>query len=343
MKLFIITFAFLLAAVNTHVIRDGGCTFKLTAAGGASGLISQLGDGQNRVGAYGLPVTTYNMGANGGIFDQNGRGCILTPPTTQFQCDVGASPTTGFSIGCDGTLSYNGNSHFVACQTGDNGWNVYTTAGLGQTGCVNITLNADSCHSGCSATPPTPSPAPSASPPSYSTPESSVSSTSLAPYPTPPSPPKTCPADLSGTYQFPHLIVPVSSANSDKAYGTSYNGLITKADIRTIFNFDIPPSDAGKTCSLVFLFPRQDQLVTSAFAISGDGNINLAALAGVANQGTTYNNAPVVAKDYGTIKFSPGSAYTVATFNCPAGMRQSYSMSSTGTDFHYFQDYNPSP
>jgi Ubiquitin 3 binding protein But2 C-terminal domain len=319
MKLILITPIALIAGASALVIHDGGCTFTLTAAGGVSGQLSQLGDGQNRVGASGLAVATYIIGAEGGIFDQDGRGCILMPSTTQFRCDAGAGPTIGFSIGCDGTLSYNGDSTFVACQTGDNGLNVYTTAGLGQTSCIDITLNADSCHAECA--PPAPPPPPSSPPPT----------------------PKTCPADLSGTYEFPHLIVPISSSNPDRAYGTSYNGQVSRSDTRTIFNFDIPAVDAGKTCSLVFLFPRQDQLQTSAFTISGDGNVGFASLAGVVHQGTTYNSVPPVAQDYGIFSLSPGRSYSVATFDCPAGTTQSYSMTAAGTDFHYFQDYNPSP
>lgn len=325
MKLIAVS-ASLIAGVNPLVARHDGCTFHLTGAGGVTGQISQLADGQNRAGASGLQVSTYNIDAHGGIFDQNGRGCILTGPTTQFQCDLGASPRTGFSIGCDGNLSHNGDPHFVACQTGDNGWNIYTTAGPGQTGCVEITLNADACHSHCpqsSPLPPTPHPLPWPS--------------------SPPAAPKVCPTDLSAAYEFPHLIVPVSSTNPDKAYGNSYSGLVSRSDVRTIFNFDIPASDTGKTCSLVFLFPRKEWLTTSAFTISGDGNFGFASLAGVANQGTTYNNAPDIAKDYGVLNLSPGNSYRVATFACPAGTTQSYVMTATGADLRYFQDYNPSP
>ncbi len=324
MKLILITSTALIAGVNALVVRDGGCAFKLTAASGTSGEVSQVVDGQNRVDASGLPSSTYTIRADGGIFDQNGRGCIVTPATTQLQCDAGANPTTGFSIGCNGTLSYNGKSRFVACPTGGNGWNIYTTAGLGQPGCVDVTLKADSCHSGC--------------------PESSTASPSATPSPSSPSSaPKTCPTDLSGTYEFPHLMISVSSTNPDKAYGTSYNGQVSRADIRTLFNFDIPASAAGKTCSLIFLFPRQDQLQTSSFSISGDGDTAFASLTGVVNQGTTNNNAAGVAKDYGVINLKPGNPYRVATFDCPAGTTQSYSMTAIGTDFHYFQDYNPSP
>ena len=325
MKLFLITSTALIAGVNTLVVYDSRCNFKLAAAGGASGQISQLGDGQNRVGASGLPVATYSIGADGGILDQNGRGCILTPPTTQLQCDAGASPTAGFSIGCDGTMSYNGKSHFVACQTGDNGWNIYSTAGPGQTGCVNITLVADSCHPGC----------PSVQPSSPALPSESL--------PSPPPASKTCPADPTRAFEFPHLIIPVSSKNPDKAYGTSYNGQVSRSDIRSFFNFDIPASYAGKICSLVFFFPRQDQLVTSSFAISGDAKVGFASLAGIVNQATTHANAPGVAKDYGIFDMQPGTSHVVATFDCQAGTTQSYSMAAPDTDFLYFQDYNPPP
>jgi Ubiquitin 3 binding protein But2 C-terminal domain len=325
MKLYLVTSTILIAGVQALVVQDGGCNFKLAAVGDPSGQIAQLGDGQNRVGPSDLPVATYTIGVDGGIFDQSGRGCILTIPTTQLQCDTGASPTTGFAIGCDGTLSYMGNFHFVACQTGSNGWNIFTSAGIGQTGCANITLSADSCRSGCPSSS-MPSPVPSSpSPPSL------------------PPPPSTCPVDLLGAFEFPHLIIPIGSTSPDSTYGTSYNGQVTKSDIQTIFNFDIPPSYTGKTCSLVFLFPRQDQLRTSAFTISGDGRISFASLKSVGNQGMTFNNAPAVANDFDTFNFSPGNSYTVATFTCPAGTTQSYLMRSAGTDFLYFQDYNPSP
>lgn len=241
--------------------------------------------------------------------DQSGRGCILTPPTTQFQCDVGAAPASGFSVGCDGTLSLNGNKGFSACPTGDNGgYNIYTTSPAGQGGCVSVTLTADNCKSGC------PAPAP-----------------------------KTCPAALSGTYEYPHLIIPVDSKQPDKAAGTSYNGTVS-GTVSSLYNFDIPSSDSGKTCSLVFLFPKQSQLETSAFEFSGNGGVDFAMLKGPASSGTTYNNKPGVATDYGVTKVAPGNSYTIATFPCPGNTAVGFQLSASGdTYLNYFQDYNPSP
>ncbi|KAI5197989.1 hypothetical protein E4T39_06954 [Aureobasidium subglaciale] len=129
---------------SANLLPRDQCCFSLNAAGGKSGVIGQLGDGQNRVGQSGGLANqqgTYCL-SNGGLTDQSGRGCILTPPTTQFQCDVGASPTTGFSVNSNGDLTYNGNTQFFACATGDNGgYNIYTVTTGDQTGCVKITLN----------------------------------------------------------------------------------------------------------------------------------------------------------------------------------------------------------
>lgn len=114
-----------------------------------------------------------------GITDDSGRGCILTPPTTQWQCDAGASPNSSFSVGCDGKLQYQGKPDFWACPTNDNGgYNVYSEKLPDQPSCVAITLSADNndCKSGCPS--PTPSP--------------------------PPPPASGCPADLPAQFEVCH-------------------------------------------------------------------------------------------------------------------------------------------
>ncbi|KAH6675087.1 ubiquitin 3 binding protein But2 C-terminal domain-containing protein [Halenospora varia] len=139
---------------------------------------------------------------------------------------------------------------------------------------------------------------------------------------------KTCPADLSGNYQYPHLIAPVDSSNKDKAYGTSYNGTITST-VSSIFNFDIPTSYAG-TCFLVFLFPTQDKLETSSYTFSGNGEVDFKQLKNVASQSTTYANQGAVATDFGVKTVTPGSNTVVSTFACPAGEAVSYELSAIG-------------
>ncbi|KAL4867340.1 ubiquitin 3 binding protein But2 C-terminal domain-containing protein [Aspergillus spectabilis] len=529
------TIAAFAAGAHALVPRDTTCCFHITASGEASGPIGQLGDGQNRIGGD-LPEAQFCIDSTGSITDGSGRGCILTPPTTQFQCDLGGTPTPGFSINSDGELQYNGATGFVACETGeDNELNLYTTESADVTNCRNVKLNADSCFGpgagsssvpgipsssapiasstvpvvspspsapgsdgpgqgtssvpvispsssapgsegpgqgtttvpvvsptgpgsegpgqgtttvpgsegpgegtttipgviptgpgsegpgqgtatepgvvptgpgsdGCSECPATttiyttvtvpcgtetpgipgggesntpgvpggtePGPGPS-QPPSSETPPTQPSGSpspgpSQAPSseipPTQPSqtiPPQTsqppssgtppqpsgsqCPLDLSGDYEFPHLIIPVDSSTPDNAPGTSYNGTVSST-ISSIFNFDIPASDAGKTCNLVFLFPKQEDLETSAFSFSGDGAVQFGALESAASQSTTYNNAPAVSQDLGTYTVAPGNSYSIGSFACPAGQTVSFVMTNAGsTELDFFEDYNPSP
>ncbi|KAE8149276.1 ubiquitin 3 binding protein But2 C-terminal domain-containing protein [Aspergillus avenaceus] len=488
------TVAAFAAGANALVGRSNSCCFHINASGGASGTVGQLDDGQNRIYG-GLSPVEFCIDSNGGITDASGRGCIITGPTTQLQCDEGATATTGFTVDSQGQISYKGDQDFVACETGqDGGLNIYTTESDAMTGCKDVKLSADSCaNSGASSSSsssvavpgsstPIPGPSSSASVPyvpgqssSASVPyvpgQSSTASVPYVPgqspspsvpvvpgqssgvYPVPgsstggtvtvhttvtatycesgtapagtpgvpgtsgipgvpgsssipvvpgtsevpgvpgasstsvipgtsgtpvpgtsgvPGTPGTsgtpgasgsqpsqtatgsqpsgtstaggsCPTDLSGDYEYPHLIIPVDSSSPDDAPGTSYNGTITDT-VSTIFNFDIPSSDSGKTCSLVFLFPKKEDLETSSYSFSGDGKVEFSSLASAATESTSYNNAPSVKEDLGDFTISPGNSYLVSTFACPAGEAVSYEMKNAGsTELDFFEDYNPSP
>ncbi|QQK44315.1 GPI anchored cell wall protein, putative [Penicillium digitatum] len=380
-----ITIAAFAAGTNARVSRNNSCCFHLTSSGGASGKLGQLSDGQNRIGDNSLSAAQYCIDSEGAITDSKGRGCILTPPTTQLQCDEGVSPTPGFSLSSQGELEYHGSKDFVACATGQNGGlNVYTTPTKSDvTGCVNVKLTADSCSSSGSA--PVPSvpiesplpgspvtvvstisatalgggggtgsssieqPSSSASVPnpsgggSGSQPSGSASSDFTTPPTTEPSS-NACPTILAtGSYEYPHLIVPVDSSSPNTAAGTSYNGTVSST-ISSAFNFDIPSSDSGKICSLVFLFPELQDLETSSFSFTGDGKIDFAKLSSAVDKSTTFNNLPSVSQDLGSITMSPGNSYIISTFSCPAGETVAYEMKNSGsTDLNFFEDYNPSP
>ena len=154
----------------------------------------------------------------------------------------------------------------------------------------------------------------------------------------------SCPASLSGNYEYPHLIVPVNKDQPDTPGGTSYNGTISPS-ISSIFNFDIPASDSGKTCSLIFFLPTQSDLTTSAFSLSGSGGFDVARLTGPATEQTSYDNVPSVLRDFGgPSSVTPGNAYVIYSGPCSAGDRIGFKVSATGTlDLNYFQDLNPSP
>ncbi|KAF2008121.1 hypothetical protein P154DRAFT_528744 [Amniculicola lignicola CBS 123094] len=129
------------------------CNFMITAHGpaSASGIIGQLDDGQNRIGG-GHAAAFFSM-HNHTITDKNRRGCIVAPPTTQFQCDEGTDPVSGFNIGCRSEITYHGGDAFYACPVNDNAeWNVYTQPAPSQLKCVEIKLTAnlpDRCKPKC--------------------------------------------------------------------------------------------------------------------------------------------------------------------------------------------------
>lgn len=237
------------------------------------------------------------------------------------------------------------------------------------TDCFHVTLTADQCVPSASlsvrlSTPPA-SPTSTASPPgsppgspsvvvtvheTVCTPGPSSLGQETSPVPAQtntPGPSRTstpCSTNLvSGSFEFPHLIIPIDSSSPNTAAGTQFNVEVT-ATISTIFNFDIPASDAGKTCSLVFHFPQQKDLRTSLFTFSGDGKVDFAELSFPATQSTTFNNTPSVKTDFGVTTISPGNFYVISTFACPAGQAVTFEMKEAGTtDFTFFEDFNPSP
>ncbi|KAJ5492491.1 hypothetical protein N7453_010588 [Penicillium expansum] len=340
-----ITIAAFAAGTNALVGRSDSCCFHLTSSGGASGQLGQLSDGQNRIGDNSLSAAQYCIDSKGAITDSEGRGCILT------RC---FSHTRFLSLSSQGELEYNGSKDFVACATGQNGGlNVYTSPAKSDvTGCVNVELTADSCSSSgsgsggsSSSTSAVPSSSESSSSqPTPSPPASSPASSASATPSATESSSSSCPTTLTtGSYEFPHLIVPVDSSSPDTAAGTSYNGTVSST-ISSAFNFDIPSSDSGKTCSLVFLFPELQDLETSSYSFSGDGKIDFAKLSSAVDKSTTFNNLPSVAQDLGEITVSPGNSYVISTFSCPAGETVAYEMKNSGsTDLNFFEDYNPSP
>ncbi|KAJ9649368.1 hypothetical protein H2199_000143 [Coniosporium tulheliwenetii] len=144
-------------------------------------------------------------------------------------------------------------------------------------------------------------------------------------------------------FEYPHLIVPVDASQPNRAFGTSYNGRFSPT-ISTLFNFDIPASYAGRTCSLVFLLPTREQLVSSSFTLSGAGGISVDALAQPATEGTSFASMLAGSRVGGVESVVPGNGYAVASGACRAGARVGYRVGATGTlDLEYFQNSAPAP
>jgi hypothetical protein len=154
---------------------------------------------------------------------------------------------------------------------------------------------------------------------------------------------KSCPTDLVGDWQYPHLIIPVSSKSPDKIHGTTYSPVFSDTHC-TIFNFDIPTSYTGRTCSVVFLFPVQADLQTSSFTFNDQGTLTFTLLDSIATNSTTWNTAPAEKMGLGALQPKPGVMTVVKNHQCLAGYTASIKVcGSGGIKFKYFQDYNPKP
>jgi hypothetical protein len=182
-----------------------------------------------------------------------------------------------------------------------------------------------------------------------------------APAPSGTSAGSACPVALTGAYQTPHAIIPVNKDMPSTSYGTQYFAYLSSSN-STIFNFDIPSSYAGKQCSVIFLFPKQSELQTSSFTMSGAGGIKFDQLTSAAPLNVNYATCPAVKTNLGMVaNATPGNSYMVATGACQAGTTMSILASSTGgLSLSYFevrisiplslellltehQDWNPSP
>jgi hypothetical protein len=59
---------------------------------------------------------------------------------------------------------------------------------------------------------------------------------------------------------------------------------------------------------------------------------------------TSFSNAPQVKVDFGVTNVSPGHAFTIATFACPAGQTVAFELKNAGsTNLDFFEDFNPAP
>ena len=156
----------------------------------------------------------------------------------------------------------------------------------------------------------------------------------------------TCPKDLpaAGSFEFPHLIIPISKSNPASTYPNTYFPNITPGDVSTVFNFDIHGS--GQNCELGFYFPRQDQLTSSSFTFSGPGTFtfSISVPGPGAQEGTTsWSNQPSASNSNGfpkTIILQPGNYHSLIMGACVPGLA-SLTISSVDTCFTWFQDFNP--
>ncbi|KAI1349289.1 ubiquitin 3 binding protein But2 C-terminal domain-containing protein [Xylaria sp. FL0043] len=130
--------------VDAHATRDNvGCGFHLSCSGAFNGSVGEKGSGQARASSDVSPPSLFTWFGDA-FADQQGSGCWWTPPTFTLQCDKNQPPDHGFQIGCDGSLSFNGQTVFYECPTGQGDEvNIYLRPNGDQ--CHEITIQADNC------------------------------------------------------------------------------------------------------------------------------------------------------------------------------------------------------
>ncbi|KAK8016578.1 hypothetical protein PG993_014767 [Apiospora rasikravindrae] len=159
-----------------------------------------------------------------------------------------------------------------------------------------------------------------------------------------------CPAYLTpGEYEFPHYITQISATQPDRAFGPSLHGKFTPNDVSSLFSFDIPADRANANCSLVFLFPRKEQLKTSSYVYNGPGTFVFTGYdPGYCPDGsTTFNKQPpsTMFPPFAPLHMEPGFAYTIDVGPCSfsAGKCVSGKTSTPDTYFEFFQNSDECP
>ncbi|KAH8682665.1 ubiquitin 3 binding protein But2 C-terminal domain-containing protein [Xylariales sp. PMI_506] len=349
-----ILFASLSQSQAITLRANAGCSFHLSTGGGGSQLIGQLDSGQCRAGSD-INASTFTWFGDA-FLDSQGRA-----PTNVLQCDVNQQPAHGFNIGCDGSVTYNGQSTFYQCATGDGDEvNIYLQSNDSQ--CQPILILSDGCTSCQNTGSPSPNPQPATTSNPLGAGSSPVTVTpftsplgqssspaagnpmpSASPKPKPatlPAPSNDCPANISGNYIPPSLLVPIDSANPTMAYGSTTYGQVSP-NASTIFNFAIPATAGGYSCKVFFLLPTAS---TSSYYLTGDGSVLFARISDPADATTTTFQSVMNGmgiRTLGALSISRGNAYVVEAYDCPAGQTVSYMMAEPlgkDTCLVYLQD-----
>jgi hypothetical protein len=155
-----------------------------------------------------------------------------------------------------------------------------------------------------------------------------------------------CPGYLPGAsdFEFPHYITQIRRSEPDTAVGPQYFGVFTPNDTATVFSFDVPLSRASSACTLEFLFPRADQLSTSAFSYAGGGTFQFTGYnpGSCPGDGTTWNHQPAsdMFLPFPPIHMEPGNVYVIDVGPCwfAAGTCIAGVTTSPDTNFTFFQD-----
>jgi glucan endo-1,3-beta-D-glucosidase len=109
-----------------------------------------------------------------------------------------------------------------------------------------------------------------------------------------------------------------------------------------LFNFDVHPEYAGKTCNIVFYSPPEPHLWWQHFSLNASGGIKVSRLEQIATNKTSASNVgnstPVGSVD----RISLGQGHHVSSAPCETGKVVGYRVDShSGLDMSWFQMVTP--
>lgn len=156
--------------------------------------------------------------------------------------------------------------------------------------------------------------------------------------------PTSVPTGLRGSFEAPHLIVPIHKANPSRVAGNGYTAQLSP-DLSTVFGFDIRPEHQGKLCNLVFYMPPAFPFADLApVKIRSPGGINVSRLSSnrVATPEISVDSvgSATLVGTVPSIQFA--NQYTVTSMPCEAGQNVAYQVDSIGgLTMDFFQMTSP--
>jgi glucan endo-1,3-beta-D-glucosidase len=176
--------------------------------------------------------------------------------------------------------------------------------------------------------------------PSSTPPKPVVSSFTLTHLPVPTS----VPIGLRGSFEAPHLIVPIDKTNPSRVVENGYTAQLS-SDLSTVFVFDVRPEYEGKLCNLIFYMPPALPFSDLApVEIRSPGGITVSQL------GSNVVATPEISAESVGSSTPVGSVpsiqfanqYTVTNMPCEAGKKVAYQVESTGgLTMDFFQMTSP--
>lgn len=155
--------------------------------------------------------------------------------------------------------------------------------------------------------------------------------------------PTSVPVGLRGSFEAPHLIIPIDQANPANIVGNGFTAQLSPT-ISTVFVFDVRSEHQGKLCNLVFFMPPPFPVDEWApVKIRTPGGIAVARLDNTVTTPQISANSVGSSTPVGTVSsIQSANQYTISSMPCEAGQRTAYQVDSVGgLTMDFFQMTSP--